>query len=269
MVVNENEAKLNGFSATFRRDRDTATDMLRRPTPCALLLARRLCASGAEIVTPAGATTAIPRLGSSDAFVKLDVGGKVFATLRSTASISPVLRNAMAAADANPALLTAEGAVFVDRRPDAFPQVLEHLRNKADAVERPGRLLRLRLAKTITVEMEPLSWLQLRELHVEAGYYKLMELQKEAANHQLKSGSFSRVGSFLSSGANFGSSVRIGVAGLTVLAGLLGVQQHHANKKDGAGGAEAGGEDGNAGSGESAGAVAQVVGALADVIKTS
>lgn len=75
----------------------------------------------------------VPRHGSGDRLIKLNVGGKEFQTLRSTLQASPVLAEYCARAEAN-GELEAGGAVFVDRDPTHFAIILSFLRNKTEGV---------------------------------------------------------------------------------------------------------------------------------------
>ena len=122
----------------------------------------------------------IERLGPTDSVTKLDVGGKLFTTMRSTLAHSPVLMQHVAAAEANKALMTEAGGVFVDRDPEVFPLVLQHLRNVSAGISRPGRLRSLRMVDRLTVEIDSLDVLKIKELYYEAAFYGLPELEQQA-----------------------------------------------------------------------------------------
>jgi len=73
------------------------------------------------------------RLGDEDGVVQLNVGGKTFETLRSTVETNAVLTAYLKRAEANPSLCK-NGAVFIDRDPEHFGVLLNHLRNKTEGL---------------------------------------------------------------------------------------------------------------------------------------
>ena len=103
----------------------------------------------------------------------------MFVTTRETVKISPTLFTLLEAAEKNQKLLTGDGAVFVDRDPQVFHVILEHMRNKRSGMVRPGVLRSTNLVSELTVEFEPLNTLELREVYVEAQFYGLANLKDQ------------------------------------------------------------------------------------------
>lgn len=165
-------------------------------------------------------TAAIDSRGRPDAVISLNVGGsKVFTTLRSTLAHSPVLLRAVQAAEQNAGLMKGE-AVFIDRDADSFEHVLAHLRNTASEVTRPGVMTPWKARSTATVELEPLDWLALRTLFVEAQYYELPALAEEA-----RSAKFRSPMKLLGRAGEYGSptSIMLSLRSFLLAAGALGI----------------------------------------------
>lgn len=200
---------------------------LRRGSRLALQASCRLSTSTypSSVETLADQAT---RLEKADAIVKINVGGKDFTTLRSTISLSPTLEAAVKASEANPAL-TQGGAVFIDRDPKVFHLVLMHLRNKKANLTWPGKLNSAGVADT-TVELEDKTWLELRNLFVEAQYYKLPSLTEQAKRTTFTLGVWRRfsIGSPLDAARNLkvAGAVIGGTLGLTTLMGSADDEAH-------------------------------------------
>jgi len=118
----------------------------------------------------------VVRHGRGDATITLNVGGKEFVTLRSTVNANPVLADHVARAEANRET-TKTGAVFIDRDPTHFGFVLTYLRNKVE-------MLTYSKANTISLTKFSETYCRLpddrdtlRDLFVEASYYRIPELQ--------------------------------------------------------------------------------------------
>eukprot|EP00980_Cylindrotheca_fusiformis_P007833 scaffold1669_cov129-Cylindrotheca_fusiformis.AAC.44 len=131
----------------------------------------------------------ITRHGNGDGVVTLNVGGKEFITLRSTLQINEVLNARVLKAEANEELI--KGAVFVDRDPTHFGLILQHLRNVADSItlSRPANKnawLRLisRSKNEVNIQI-PEDITKLRELFVEARYFKIKELEDALSGYDL------------------------------------------------------------------------------------
>lgn len=119
----------------------------------------------------------IQRHGTGDAVITLNVGGKEFTTLRSTVNSNSVLADHVARAETNKEL-TKTGAVFIDRDPAHFDIILKHIRNRVEVLP------------TTSSSMNWMSFTQqnllpakaddtfLREMYIEATYYKIPELQQ-------------------------------------------------------------------------------------------
>ena len=120
----------------------------------------------------------ITRHGKGDACISLNVGGKEFHTLRSTVNSNPVLSEHVARAESNHEILK-NGAVFIDRDPEHFGFILKHLRNRMEALSSknmdPSSLPIL--TKTY-IDLPEEGGKFLRELYVEASFYRIPELQK-------------------------------------------------------------------------------------------
>eukprot|EP00977_Amphora_coffeiformis_P014075 scaffold3849_cov179-Amphora_coffeaeformis.AAC.13 len=118
----------------------------------------------------------INRHGPGDKIITLNVGGKEFTTLRSTVNSNSVLSTMVVYAEKNKELLK-NGAVFVDRDPAYFDIILKHLRNRSEI--KPVDQLKTDW-KTFTRSNclpEEIDKMMLRELYIEATYYKIPELQ--------------------------------------------------------------------------------------------
>lgn len=111
------------------------------------------------------------------------VGGKDFLTLRSTVNSNPVLADHVARAEQNREK-TSSGAVFIDREPTHFQFILNYLRNRVE------RLDDVKQSNTISpIDMNtwkrftkthihlPKDDQALRELYLEAAYYRIPELK--------------------------------------------------------------------------------------------
>ena len=146
------------------------------------VLRRRLLCSEAAPATDKLSGPA--RMSAQDGITKLNVRGKQFITLRSTVAQSPMLHKCVEAAEGNDALLQ-DGTVFIDRDPALLAIVLDHMRNMASEVSRPGKLRVAGVADRITVELETTSWIERRSLWTEASYYQLEALQKEVPLHHV------------------------------------------------------------------------------------
>lgn len=123
------------------------------------------------------------RHGKGDGVVILNVGGKEFKTLRSTLHINPVLRDRVLKAEANNELTN--GAIFIDRDPAQFGLILSHLRNVADSItmvkSRKHAAIQRLLSKGVENEVNiqiPTDQAKMRDLFVEARYFKITELEK-------------------------------------------------------------------------------------------
>jgi len=126
---------------------------------------------------------AIIRHGPGDACLTLNVGGKLFYTLRSTACSNAVLSDHVARAEAN-SEITKDGAVFIDRDPKHFGVILTHLRNcmekRASSASENGSCSQMSAAKlkewTKSQTELPKDARALRELYAEATFYRIQEL---------------------------------------------------------------------------------------------
>lgn len=131
----------------------------------------------------------IVRHGEGDGVVTLNVGGKEFITLRSTLQTNPVLYARVLRAEANEELI--KSAVFVDRDPTHFGLILQHLRNVADSITLSSSTdknawLRLITKSKNEVNIQiPENIPKLRELFVEARYFKIKELEDALSGYDL------------------------------------------------------------------------------------
>jgi hypothetical protein len=140
----------------------------------------------------------IARHGPGDACITLNVGGKEFYTLRSTVNSNAVLADHVARAEANKEV-TKNGAVFVDRDPEHFIFILKHLRNRMDLQSTTTTRSRIledgssncnmsSLTKFTKAYMElPKDPKALRELYVEAAFYRIPELQSALCESSISS----------------------------------------------------------------------------------
>ena len=129
-------------------------------------------------------TACVVRHGEGDRVVTLNVGGKEFITLRSTIQNNTVLFDRVQKAEANQEFF--KGAVYIDRDPTYFHLILQHLRNRADlmhlrydtASPRFSAKARNVLFKKRDVLIQiPDKKDALRDLYVEARYFKINELE--------------------------------------------------------------------------------------------
>ena len=180
---------------------------------------RRLCTSCAET---------IERLGPADGIVSFNVSGTAFTTLRSTARLSPTLRRHMLAAEANPALRTEDGAIFVDRDAEPFHVVLTHLRNTSCSLERPLWAAKLGVDRKQRVGLETLDPVATRVLFMEAQYYGLPDLAEQANAHH-RSIIMLRPLHWASESLPFLPLLRI----LSLVAGMLGLSWVGSQKAEG------------------------------------
>ena len=122
----------------------------------------------------------VVRHGVGDACIVLNVGGKEFMTLRSTVNSNPVLADHVARAEANREV-TKSGAIFIDRDPEHFQFILTFLRNKVEMLsytEKSKLMETVTMTKfTETYARLPEDRNQLRDLYLEATYYRIPELQ--------------------------------------------------------------------------------------------
>jgi hypothetical protein len=131
----------------------------------------------------------IIRHGEGDGVVTLNVGGKEFITLRSTLQINPVLYARVRKAEANQEFM--KNAVFVDRDPTHFGLILQHLRNVADSITLSSTANKnawLRLISNPKNEVNiqiPENTSNLRELFVEARYFRIKELEDALSGYDL------------------------------------------------------------------------------------
>ena len=132
----------------------------------------------ADLVPPAP----VPRYGAADGVVTLNVGGKMFVTLRSTAQRSPVIARAIERAESQASLRLGE-AVFIDRDPEHFGTLLNHMRNCAEGVARRKR----RTPAFFSEEALPLpkEVPELRALYVEASHFGLEKLARRLCSVSL------------------------------------------------------------------------------------
>jgi BTB/POZ domain len=129
----------------------------------------------------ASAMAQITRHGLGDGVITLNVGGKEFITLRSTAQMNPVLWNHVIKAELNQEFT--KGAIFIDREASNFGLILQHLRNKADSVQGSHGIEKLNfLAGKTSV------------LFIEARYYQLKELEDFLCGYDIYTRMASMVG---------------------------------------------------------------------------
>ena len=207
------------------------------------VLRRRLLCSEAAPATDKLSGPA--RMSAQDGIIKLNVGGKQFITLRSTVAQSPTLYKCVEAAEGNNALLQ-DGTVFIDRDPALFAIVLDHMRNMASEVSRPGKLAVISQGSyRITVELETTSWIERRSLWAEASYYQLEALQKEVTLHQHTLGWYERIGGLgvLGSTVKAARAVQFTVAGLAVVATWFVATKNGEDSQKGEGGQGGGDSD--------------------------
>ena len=119
----------------------------------------------------------IIRHGSGDACITLNVGGKEFYTLRSTIAMNSVLSDHVARAEHNHEILR-NGAVFIDRDPEHFPILLKYLRNRVEYEALRNHIDKTTLKKIAKSFIDlPSDPKVLRELYIEAVFYRMKDLQ--------------------------------------------------------------------------------------------
>jgi hypothetical protein len=130
-----------------------------------------------------GSTTenlgSVVRHGRGDAHIILNIGGTEFQTLRSTVNSNPVLADHVARALKNKET-TMAGAIFIDRDPTHFGFILQYLRNRADMLSytnSPFSALSMKKFTETYVDL-PQDRKVMRDLYLEATYYRLPELQE-------------------------------------------------------------------------------------------
>jgi hypothetical protein len=118
------------------------------------------------------------RHGRGDACITLNVCGTEFQTLRSTVNANAVLADHVARAEANKEM-TRNGAVFIDRDPKNFSFILQHLRNRVEMLKYSSSSVeKMAMQKfTETYVRLPEDKDILRDLYIEATYYRIPELQ--------------------------------------------------------------------------------------------
>eukprot|EP00980_Cylindrotheca_fusiformis_P007832 scaffold1669_cov129-Cylindrotheca_fusiformis.AAC.43 len=132
----------------------------------------------------------IVRHGKGDGVVTLNVGGKEFKTLRSTLHVNPVLRDRVLKAEGNNEL--ADGAIFIDRDPAQFGLILAHLRNVADSISMMSSRKKAAVSRLFSNEVKnevniqiPKDHAKMRDLFVEARYFKIKELQDVLCSYDI------------------------------------------------------------------------------------
>ena len=137
-----------------------------------------------ETALNAEESACVVRHGEGDRVVTLNVGGKEFITLRSTIQNNSVLFDRVRMAEANQEFF--KGAVYIDRDPTYFHLILQHLRNRADLMHLRYETANPRFsAKARSVLFNKRDVLiqipekkdALRDLYVEARYFKIIELE--------------------------------------------------------------------------------------------
>jgi hypothetical protein len=118
---------------------------------------------------------AVIRHGTGDGVVTLNVGGTEFITLRSTIQMNSVLHTRVLMAEANQEFT--KGAVFIDRAPTQFLLILQHLRNRADMVQTHSFANTKFWKKNQVLIQIPKDRAKMRDLFVEAKYFKIEELE--------------------------------------------------------------------------------------------
>ena len=119
----------------------------------------------------------ITRHGPGDACITLNVGGKEFYTLRSTIAMNSVLSDHFARAEQNHEILR-NGAVFIDRDPEHFPILLKYLRNRVEYDTLRSHVDKSSLKKIVKSFIDlPSDPKVLRELYIEAVFYRMKDLQ--------------------------------------------------------------------------------------------
>lgn len=120
------------------------------------------------------------RHGTGDGVLRLNVGGKEFITLRSTVNSNSVLFERVSSAEANTEVLH-NGAVFIDRDPQHFGIILQHLRNRVEMLSyySQGQSIVKMANKNFTDKFIqlPEDDAILRDLYLEATYFRIPELQ--------------------------------------------------------------------------------------------
>ncbi|CAJ1969300.1 unnamed protein product [Cylindrotheca closterium] len=183
----------------------------------------------------------IVRHSNADSVVNLNVGGKEFVTLRSTLQTNPVLYDRVLKAEINNELV--KGAVFVDRDPTHFGTILQHLRNVADSITMAhaakNRFNPFTTPKTEVNIQIPGDTAKLRELFIEARYFKIKELEAVLCGYDW----WSWLASLLSGGATnpFHSALQaakiargtlLTTSGLSGLGILIGAQRKRSSDSE-------------------------------------
>jgi hypothetical protein len=119
----------------------------------------------------------IIRHGRGDACITLNVGGKEFYTLRSTIAMNSVLSDHVVRAEQNHEILR-NGAVFIDRDPEHFPILLKYLRNRVEYNTLKNQVDKTSLKRIVKSYIDlPTDPKVLRELYIEAVFYRMKDLQ--------------------------------------------------------------------------------------------
>lgn len=122
------------------------------------------------------ASAPVGRHGQQDGVVHLNVGGKLFVSLRSTIQRSPVLARTLERAEVQDSLRVGE-AIFVDRDPKHFGTLLNHMRNEAEGIVLPSPSSpSARLFGREGPVPLPKEASELRALYVEAAHFGLEDL---------------------------------------------------------------------------------------------
>ncbi|CAB9516413.1 protein homooligomerization [Seminavis robusta] len=116
----------------------------------------------------------IPRHGKGDKVLTLNVGGKEFCTLRSTVASNRILAEHVARAEANQEFTHGGSAVFIDRDPQHFQLILNHLRNKVEGLSYSSKK---KISYKSSYVQLPKDIKELRDIYVEATHYQIKELQ--------------------------------------------------------------------------------------------
>ena len=141
-------------------------------------------AAAAKVATPQmlqGSNTQslgkIIRHGRGDACITLNVGGKEFYTLRSTIAMNSVLSDHVVRAEQNHEIVR-NGAVFIDRDPEHFPILLKYLRNRVEYETLRNYVDKTALKRIVKSFIDlPSDPKVLRELYIEAVFYRMKDLQ--------------------------------------------------------------------------------------------
>lgn len=143
----------------------------------------------------------VPRRGFDDEIVTVTVSDQEFKTLKSTLQLSPVIWEALLAAEKQKEDPTSPTTVFLDRDPKHFPVILAYLRNKIDDLSynrecgikpvdkessRVSEVFKRKsvgyFADTYTKYIQlpkDADATELEDLYLEATYYQLEDLQSQ------------------------------------------------------------------------------------------